>query len=477
MSATLVWFRRDLRLVDHPALAAAARRGPVIPVFIWAPDEEGDWPPGGAQRWWLHQSLESLSRDLAGLDSRLIIRRGPTEAALNALLDETGADAVFFNRLYEPAARARDRAIAQALEDRGVEIGHSNAALLWQPGAICTQSGDPYRVFTPFWKACLKAPEPATPVAAPDVLRAPGSWPGGVAIADLGLMPEIEWYDGIAAAWRPGEDGAHARLTAFLDGPLAGYQEARDLPAEDGVSRLSPHLHFGEISPRSVWAEVAARRSDPDFARGAESYLRELGWREFAHHVLYHFPDTVTAPLNERFAGFPWREGDSDDLSAWQRGRTGIPIVDAALRQLWQTGWMHNRARMIVASLLVKNLRIHWHEGARWFWDTLVDADLANNTMGWQWSAGCGADAAPYFRIFNPVRQGERFDPEGRYVRRYVPELAELPDAFVHQPWNLPEKECRRLGFRLGESYPEPIVDLKESREAALAAYEQVKSG
>jgi deoxyribodipyrimidine photo-lyase len=475
-SPTIVWLRRDLRLVDNPALAAAAERGPVIPVFIWAPEEDAEWAPGGAQRWWLHESLQALAGALERLDSRLVVRRGPTRDALDGLLEETGANAVFFNRLYEPAARDRDRSVAEALRARDVEIGHSDAGLLWKPGTICTQKGDPYKVFTPFWKACLKAAEPARPVAAPDALEAPEQWPTGESIGDLELLPKIRWYEGMAEAWQPGEAGAHDRLDQFIDDALADYDSARDLPATDGVSRLSPHLHFGEISPRSVWAEIAARRSDADKATGAESFLRELGWREFAHHVLYHFPATTSAPLNERFSDFPWRSGENRDLQAWQKGRTGIPIVDAAMRQLWQTGWMHNRARMIVASLLVKNLRIHWHEGARWFWDTLVDADLANNTMGWQWSAGCGADAAPYFRIFNPVRQGERFDPDGDYVRRFVPELAKLPDSCIHEPWKLPEKERQRLKFEPGETYPEPIVDLKESRKAALEAYERVKS-
>ena len=477
MSATIVWFRRDLRLTDNPAVTAAAARGPVIPLFVWAPEEDGDWAPGGAQRWWLHESLDSLSKALAAQDSRLIIRRGPTAEALAAVIEETGATAVFWNRLYVPAARERDREIASDRKERGIEIGHSEGALLWRPGSILTGSDSPYRVFTPFWKACLKAPAPGAPLPAPECLEPPEQWPSGATVEALGLRPAIRWYDGIAASWTPGEDGAHARLEAFLDAGVGNYDTARDLPAEDGVSRLSPYLHFGEISARSVWSEVSARRSDPDLARGAEAYLRELGWREFAHHVLYHFPATVTEPLNERFERFPWETGPSPALEAWQRGRTGIPIVDAAMRQLWQTGWMHNRARMIVASLLVKNLGIHWHEGARWFWDTLVDADLASNTMGWQWSAGCGADAAPYFRVFNPVRQGERFDAAGAYVRRYVPELSERPDGYVHEPWTLPARDRQRLGFEPGETYPAPLVDLKESRQAALDAYQTVRSG
>ena len=477
MSATIVWFRRDLRLVDNPVLTAAAKRGPVIPVFIHAPEEEGEWAPGGAQRWWLHHSLEALAGALGTLGSRLILRQGPSLETLETLIRETGADAVFWNRRYEPAVRERDRAVATGLSSRGVEIGHSKAALLWEPGEIETGSGTPYRVFTPFWKACLRATQPGPPLPAPRTLESPSAWPASDTLDSLALKPRIPWDSGLAATWEPGEAGAHVRLETFLESALRDYDTGRDLPAEEGVSRISPHLHFGEISARSVWAEVAIRRSDPVLARGAESYLRELGWREFAHHVLYHFPDTVTRPMNPRFADFPWHRGGAGDLAAWCKGRTGIPIVDAAMRQLYETGWMHNRARMIVASLLVKNLNVHWLEGARWFWDTLVDADLASNTMGWQWSAGCGADAAPYFRIFNPVRQGERFDPDGAYVKRYVPELKALPPKWVHQPWKLSEGDRRRFGFVPGETYPEPIVDLADSRSAALATYKSLRAG
>ena len=310
---------------------------------------------------------------------------------------------------------------------------------------------------------------------APEDLEPPGEWPSGATVDALGLRPTIRWYDGIAASWTPGEDGAHARLAAFLDAGVGDYDTARDLPAEDGVSRLSPYLHFSEISARSVWSEVSARRSDPDIARGAEAYLRELGWREFAHHVLYHFTATVTEPLNKRFERFPWQTGPRPALEAWQRGRTGIPIVDAGMRELWHTGWMHNRVRMIVASLLRKNLRLPWQAGARWFWDTLVAADLASNTQGWLWAAGSGADAAPYLRIFNPVLQGQRFDAAGAYVRRWCPELAALPDKLIHQPWTAKPAVLDALGIRLGHDYPAPAVDLKQSRDAALAAFQQLK--
>ena len=477
MGTTIVWFRRDLRLTDNPVLTAAAKRGRVIPVFIHAPDEEGEWAPGGAQRWWLHHSLKALAGDLESRGSRLILRRGSSRAVLESLIRETGADAVFWNRRYEPAVRERDRAVAQALSGSGIEIGHSKAALLWEPGEIETGSGTPYRVFTPFWKACLRATQPGPPLPPPETLESPAQWPGSDKLDAWSLRPKIPWDGGLAATWEPGEAGAHARLERFLEGPLGDYDTGRDLPAEEGVSRISPHLHFGEISARSIWAEVAACRGDPVLARGAESYLRELGWREFAHHVLYHYPETVTRPMNPRFTDFPWREDGAGDLAAWCKGRTGIPIVDAAMRQLYETGWMHNRARMIVASLLVKNLNVHWLEGARWFWDTLVDADLASNTMGWQWSAGCGADAAPYFRIFNPVRQGERFDPDGAYVKRYVPELNDLPPKLIHQPWKLSERDRRSFGFTPGETYPGPIVDLSDSRTAALAMYKSLREG
>jgi len=459
MKTAIAWFRRDLRLSDNPALVAAAEAaGSVIPVYIWSPEDDGEWAPGGAQRWWLHRSLAALMRALEERGSRLVIRRGPAREALARLVGETGAGGVFWNRLYDPALVKRDTLIKSDLAEAGVEARSFKAGTLFEPREIRTGQGGPYRVFTPFWRACQKLPEPAAPIGPPPGLPAPAEWPRSLSVDDLGLMPTLDWHKPLEEAWTPGESGAHERLGAFAQHGLAGYATDRDRPDRAGASMLSPYLHNGELSPRQAWHAVAARRGEAP-ENDIESWLRELGWREFAHHVLFHFPRTPTEPMHEKYAAFPWREDHQAMLEAWRRGRTGIPIVDAGMRQLWLTGWMHNRVRMIVASLLVKNIRAPWQAGARWFWDTLVDADLASNTMGWQWSAGCGADAAPYFRIFNPVTQGEKFDPEGKYVKRWVPELGDVPAKFVHKPWERPPP-----------GYPEPIVDLRSSREEALAA-------
>jgi deoxyribodipyrimidine photo-lyase len=458
------WFRRDLRLADNPALDAALEAAEaVLPVYVWAPADEGSWAPGGAGRWWLHHSLQQLDAELRSRGSRLLLRAGPAEETLAALVAETGAEGVFWNRLYEPALVERDRGIKARLQEDGITAQSYNGALLHEPWTLETGKGEPYRVFTPFWKAALARPEPAQPSAAPGDLQPPATWPAGVKLEALELMPRIRWFDGLEAMWTPGEAGALARLEQWCEEPVGRYAAERNRPDIDGTSALSPHLHFGELSPRQAWAAAAARRSELS-TRGIDSWLRELGWREFAHHVLYHFPHTPTEPMYEKYAAFPWRENYAAMLERWRHGETGIPIVDAGMRQLWATGWMHNRVRMIVASLLVKNIRAPWQEGARWFWDTLVDADLANNTMGWQWTAGSGADAAPYFRIFNPVTQGEKFDPEGRYVKRWVPELEDLPAAQVHRPWEVSPP-----------GYPPPVVDLKQTREEALAALQALK--
>ncbi len=429
MGATVLWFRSDLRLGDNPALRAAiARREAVIPVFVWGPEEEGAAAPGAASRWWLHQSLAALDRSLRELGSRLVIRRGPVLAALAALIEETGAEAVFWNRRYEPAVVARDAEVKARLRGRGVDVQTFNSALLFEPWEIGSRSGAPFQVFTPFWRACLSARPPGEPLAAPRAIRPPARWPASVPLESLGLEPEIDWARGIAAAWTPGERGAQRRLRAFAGPAARAYGERRDRPDLDGTSRLSPHLHHGEIGPRQIWAALTGA--------SAEAYRRELGWREFAYHVLFHNPHTVSAPLRPAFRDFAWAEAPGQ-LRAWQRGRTGYPLVDAGMRELWATGWMHNRVRMVVASFLVKDLLIRWQEGAAWFWDTLVDADLASNTLGWQWVAGSGADAAPYFRVFNPITQARTFDPDGAYVRRWVPELgtAAYPPAIIDHAW------------------------------------------
>jgi len=477
--SSIVWLRNDLRLADNPALSAACRRGgAVVPVFIWDPEAEGAWTPGGAARWWLHQSLAQLGTELQARGTRLILRRGPSLEALRGLIRETAADAVFWNRRYEPAVRARDAAVATALSNAGCTVHTFHAALLFGLKAIATRTGKPFQVFTPFWKACRAAPQPGAPVPEPAAFPAPSLWPDSVALPHLGLEPTIDWSGGMRAVWHPGEHGAHRQLLRFLDDALAPYPAARDRPDMVGTSRLSPHLRFGELSARQIWHAVHARGAvdaTPGLLNGADAYLRQLGWREFAHHLLYHFPHTTDAPLHTQFAAFPWAD-DAPGLRAWQRGRTGYPIVDAGMRELWHTGWMHNRVRMVVASFLVKDLLLPWQAGARWFWDTLVDADLANNTLGWQWTAGCGADAAPFFRIFNPVSQGQKFDPRGIYVRRWVPELAPLPDKWIHQPWLAPAAELRQAGVELGRTYPEPIVDHALARQRALAALARVKS-
>lgn len=463
MKLAIFWFRRDLRLIDNPGLCAALDAAEsVLPVYLWSPGDEGEWAPGAASRWWLHQSLTALDEALRARGSRLLVRRGPAAETLAQLVADAGAGSVFWNRLYEPALVARDTAVKAQLRDAGIAAHSCKAALLHEPWELATGKGEPYRVFTPFWKGALQRPEPGAPLAAPPNLKAPGKWPAGEPLDALGLVPAVRWTDGLAETWAPGEAGALARLDAWCEARLGDYAGQRDRPDRDGTSTLSPHLHYGELSPRQAWHAATARRAELS-ERGIASWLRELGWREFAHHVLYHFPHTPTEPMHEKYAAFPWREDHDRMLDAWQRGRTGIPIVDAGMRQLWATGWMHNRVRMIVASLLVKNIRAPWQSGARWFWDTLVDADLANNTMGWQWTAGCGADAAPYFRIFNPVLQGEKFDPEGAYVRRWVPELEDLPAGRIHQPSD-----------DLAEDYPGPVVDLKATREEALAALRSI---
>lgn len=477
MSGCILWFRRDLRLDDNPALCAAVASGePVVPVYILAPEEEAPWAPGAASRWWLHASLESLDASLRRRGGRLWIGRGDSLAVLRRLAALTGATQVVWNRLYDPATRERDTRVKQALRADGLRCASHNGALLHEPWELATTNGQPYRVFTPFWRAALRRlPELAAPRPAPEVIRFGSQPPGSLALDDLDLRPRIPWDQGLRESWTPGEAGALARADSFLASALSDYGERRDWPGSPATSRLSPHLHLGEMGPRRLLTLVSGRCGD--LADGpAEPFVRELGWREFAHHLLYHFPHTVDAPLDSRFDDFPWSDdANGESLRLWQRGRTGIPLVDAAMRELWSTGWMHNRTRMVVASFLTKNLRLPWQAGARWFWDTLVDADLACNTLGWQWTAGCGADAAPYFRVFNPVLQGERFDPRGEYVRRWCPELARLPDKYIHQPWNAPPAVQSAAGLVLGRSYPRPCLDLAESRRAALAAWERVK--
>ena len=440
----LLWFRLDLRLTDNPPLHAAVESGyEIIPVYIWAPEEDGDWPPGAASRWWLHQSLHSLDTELQRRGSGLVLRRGPSLQSLRDLVRQSGARAVFWNRRYEPALRTRDAVIQETLQSDRLQVETFNSALLFDPEEIRNKSDGPFRVFTPFWKACLSA-------TGPDFFKNPPSvtWarerPESIPLDSFKLEPQIDWAGGLRNSWKPGESGAEKLLQHFTDTSMDAYAEKRDFPASPGTSRLSPHLHFGEISPHRIRAACIRKNR-----KASGEFLRQLGWREFAHHLLYHFPDTPETPLRSKYTRFPWRQ-DHRPLQKWQQGRTGYPIVDAGMRQLWSTGWMHNRVRMIAGSFLVKHLMISWTEGTRWFWDTLVDADLANNTLGWQWVAGCGADAAPYFRVFNPTLQAARFDPEEAYILNWIPEL----------------KTSR---------YSEPIVDHRMARQRALEALASIK--
>lgn len=468
----ILWFRRDLRLTDNPALTAAIATGrPILPVYIL--DESGEGRRlGAASLWWLDKSLRALDAALSGRGGRLILRRGDSEAELRRLIDETGADGVFMNRRFEPDAFARDADIAHALKAEGVDSRGFNGGLLARPGAVLTGEGKPYRVFTPFLKALLQVvPEkPETP--APESLTTPEG-PAGDDLDAWELHPSApDWSGGFD--WMPGEAGAAAALSAFIDGGLADYAAGRDAPGRHGTSRLSPHLHWGEISPRGVVRAVRAAAVEGRVASvQADKFVAKIGWREFSAHLLHHFPYMTERAFRPEFDAMPWRT-DPERLQAWKRGRTGYPLVDAGMRELWATGWMHNRVRMVVASFLIKHLLIDWREGEAWFWDTLVDADLASNVQNWQWVAGSGADAAPYFRVFNPVAQGEKFDPVGRYVRRWVPELRALPDRWLHAPWTAPGAVLADAGISLGRDYPRPIVDHGDARARALEALKTV---
>jgi deoxyribodipyrimidine photo-lyase len=459
----------SLRLTDNPALQAViARGGPVIPVFLWTPTEDGRWAAGGASRWWLHGSLAALDADLRARSSRLIIRAGVSAAdLLGQLIRHTGAFYVASERGVTPAERARDVAVKALLRARNIDHATFDSRLLVDPWSIGRPG--PFRVYSAYWRAVEPLVSAAPPIPAPRRLLPPSSWPVSDSLDSLGLLPRPDWAGGLRAAWQPGEAAARRALHAFLDGSLSRYAEQRNQPAADVTSRLSPYLHFGELSARQVW-HALDRPGTATERRSADVLRSELGWREFAHYLLAHFPLSSDESLDASFDSIDWR-ADRTDLSAWQRGSTGYPLIDAGMRQLWQTGWMHNRVRMAVASFLVKDLLIPWQTGARWFWDTLVDADLANNTLGWQWTAGCGPDAAPFIRVFNPTLQAERFDVEGDFIRRYVPELANLPSPHILEPWQAPPLLLAEAGVDLGKTYPYPIVEHPAARKRALAAF------
>jgi deoxyribodipyrimidine photo-lyase len=474
MTKTILWFRQDLRLNDLPALVHAAARGDVIPVFIYDESLGGDWSLGGASKWWLHQSLTTLGADIEAQGGKLILRQGDTIATLQDLVNDTGANAIYFSRQYQPWQVSLENDVNDAFSSAKVEVKRFAGTLLHQPGSVLTGSGTSFKVFTPFWRAALKLPV-ATPVAAPST-----NWTGDDLASDelahWRLCPtQPNWAEGWDSLWKPGEDGAHDALRYFLDGPVANYSEGRDIPSKRYTSRLSAHLKFGEISPRQVWAAAEQQKlATPQWSAAIDKFLAEIGWREFCYQLLDLFNEMPDEPFKEQFGGFPWAD-DPEHLNAWQRGLTGYPIVDAGMRELWQTGFMHNRVRMIVASFLTKHLLVHWRHGESWFWDCLLDADIASNACSWQWVAGSGADAAPYFRIFNPVAQGQKFDPEGDYVKKWCPELSEMPKRYIHAPWEAPDMILMTANVSLGDNYPNPIVDHRMAREAALSAYGAIK--
>jgi len=474
----LVWFRRDLRLADNPALSAAVASGrPVVALFIYD-TSAATRPLGGASRWWLDKSLRAFAASLEAIGGRLILRCGDPLVQVPAVAAEIGAGLITWSRLYEPAVVERDSALKSMLKEAGIEARSFNAALLNEPWTITNAAGRPFQVFTPYWRAACAKISAVELAPAPAALVKPDHWPPSEALDAWRLHPRNpDWSTGFTP-WSPGEAGALARLDLFLAERLAGYARGRDLPGDDATSGLSPHLHWGEIGPRQIWRRahdhaetVGARAPREDLDR----FLAELGWREFNHQLLFHGEDLAQVNVRRAFDAFPWRD-DPAGLDAWRRGQTGYPMVDAGLRELWTTGFMHNRVRMIVASFLIKHLLIDWREGERWFWDTLVDANPASNAGNWQWVAGCGADAAPFFRIFNPVTQGQKFDPDGANVRRWVPELARLPDALLHAPWTAPPAVLAAAGVRLGRDYPGPIVDHAFARTRALAALKAVTS-
>ena len=474
----LLWFRRDLRLSNHRALTAAMETGhPIIPLYIYSEDEKRT--TGSASKWWLHHSLKQLETSIRSLGGKLILRTGEPAGVLQSICKESNARCIHASTCFDPFWQGIDQSVAKALNPLGIEFKQFSGQLLWDPRSIRNKSGKPFQVFTPFWKHLCQHNPPEPPLASPTAWPKPSiSNLKSEHLDSFGLLPSIRWDKGIQTNWTPGETEAMAQLDQFASNAFSDYDSARDFPGIQGTSRLSPYLHFGEITPGQIYhrLETKRRRSRSTQASTMHStYMKEVGWREFAHHLLHHFPHMTKGPLRPEFESFPWRH-DATMLKAWQQGRTGYPIVDAGMRELWATGWMHNRVRMIVGSFLVKHLLLDWKLGAEWFWDTLVDADLANNTMGWQWISGCGADAAPYFRIFNPIMQSQKFDAEGDYIRKWIPEISKLSNKDIHTPWTADAMILQMAGIKLGNTYPSPIVNHTIARETALDVYHRMKA-
>ncbi len=468
------WFRRDLRLCDNTALIKAIETDrPIICLYIYDDNLDNSWNIGSASKWWLNHSLIALSLSLKKIGAKLILRKGNTICVLEDVIKESNSAALYFSRLYEPDQIAIENLINEKLACK-IDIRRYKSYLLFEPEKISTGKNEPYKVFTPFYKACMRELSVSKPLPAPTNILAYKKRIISDRLSDWNLCPERpDWATGFNDYWIPGEAGAHQNLDDFIQHSASKYENLRNRPDVTGTSRLSPHLHFGEISPRQIWTAIS--HSKKDTSKGGECYLREIIWREFSYHLLFHWPSFPDSPFRNEFAKFPWKQ-NKKALIAWQKGRTGYPIVDAGMRELWATGWMHNRVRMIVASFLIKHLLITWQQGEAWFWDTLVDANLASNSASWQWVAGCGADASPYFRIFNPILQGEKFDPQGDYVRQWVPELQHLPVKFIHTPWQAPQEILNEANVSLGEDYPEPIIDHKFARDRALSAYKKIRN-
>lgn len=462
----IFWFRRDLRLTDNPGFVQAVTEGSVIPVFIL--DQEIEHI-GAASQWWLYQSLQQLNQSL---DNQLNFYRGDALEILSQLVSHYNIDQIYWSKCYEPNYLKNDKKIIETLGVQNCTV--FDGQLLWNPNNILTKDQSPYKVFTPFYKnGCLNVAPPRKPLPQPKSCTL-------VKISTIDLQKELNqwnlqnaWSEKLTGYWEPGEKNAHQQFSKFIEKGIKGYAKFRDFPDRLKTSRLSPYLHFGEISPHFIWHEVNALKGHEISDEDAQKFLSELAWREFSYYLLYHFPTLPEENFQDKFNTFSWKFNQKH-LRAWQTGQTGYPIIDAGMRELWETGYMHNRVRMMVASFLVKNLLIHWHHGRDWFWDCLVDADLANNSASWQWVAGSGADAAPYFRIFNPILQSEKFDPNGDYIRQFVPEIKRLPDKYLYKPWEAPKEVLKKANIFLGETYPRPIIDLKYSRNRALEAYKQL---
>ena len=469
----IFWFRQDLRLSDNPGLYNSIKNGATLPIFIFDDENSKEHINGSASKWWLHHSLIALKQSL---DNNLSLYRGDPKNILIKLTETYNVKEIFWNRCYEPWRIKRDKKIKSFFDDKEISVNTYNGSLLWEPWNVVKNDGTPYKVFTPYYrKGCLNSEMPRTPIQKPKLDNLLFDKMNSISIDDLELMPEHNWHVAMEKLWTPGEKGAHNKIDVFIKEGLANYKDGRNFPSGNNVSQLSPHLHFGEVSPNQVWYRSKTQEGKKEIKRDLDHFLSELGWREFSFNLLYHFPTLPKENLQKKFDKFPW-DKNKDALKKWQKGLTGYPIVDAGMRELWQTGYMHNRLRMVVGSFLVKNLLLHWHDGERWFWDCLVDADLANNSAGWQWIAGSGADAAPYFRIFNPVMQGQKFDPDGKYTKKYIPELKDMPNKYLFNPWEAPKDVLDSANVKLGKDYPMPIVEIGSSRQKALEAFATTKS-